>query len=115
MPQARDRRTRDGYEIAIRPIAPGDESAWVDFVKGLSSATRYKRGGTRPEELTPELARERVSPDPAKEFALIAVATRADVAAIVSVARCVPARQRGHVGVHDGRRRRVAAPRSRAR
>src|SRR5262245_39184959 len=90
MPQARDRwRTRDGYEVVIRPSAPGDESAWVDFVKGLSPATRYKRGGTRLEELTSELAHERVAPEPAREFALVAAAARAEIAEIVGVARGV--------------------------
>ena len=81
-------RTRDGWEILIRPIAPGDEAAWVEFVTRLSPATRYKRGATQLEELTPELAHERVSPDPAREFALVAVASRASTSAIVGVARC---------------------------
>jgi len=81
-------RTRDGWEVLIRPIAPGDEAAWVEFVKRLSPATRYKRGGTRPEELTPDLAHERVAPDPAREFALVAAASRAASSAIVGVARC---------------------------
>jgi acetyltransferase len=81
-------RTRDGWEGLIRPIAPGDESAWVEFVKRLSPATRYKRGGTRLEALTPALARERVAPDRQREFALVAVASRAESSAIVGVARC---------------------------
>jgi acetyltransferase len=81
-------RTRDGWEVVIRPIAPGDEAAWVEFVKGLSWATRYKRGGTRPEELTPALAHERVTPDSEREVALVAVATRATTSTIVGVARC---------------------------
>lgn len=81
-------RTRDGWEIQIRPIAPDDESAWVEFVKQLSPATRYKRGGTRIEELTPELAHARVAPDPAQELALVAVAGRDIASMIVGVARC---------------------------
>ena len=74
---------RDGWEVLIRPIAPGDEIAWIEFVQGLSAATRYKRSGTRTEELTPALARERVAPDPAREFALVAAATRAGASRIV--------------------------------
>ena len=81
-------RTRDGWEVLIRSIAPGDEAAWVEFVKRLSPATRYKRGGTRLEALTPALAHERVAPDPEREFALVAVAARAASSAIVGVARC---------------------------
>jgi acetyltransferase len=89
-PQALERwRTRDGFEVVIRPSLPGDESAWVDFVRGLSPATRYKRGGTRLEALTQEVAHERVAPDPAREFALLALAGRADSSAIVGVARSV--------------------------
>jgi len=81
-------RTRDGWEVLIRPIAPGDEAAWVEFVKRLSPATRYKRGGTRVEALTPALAHERVAPDLERELALVAVAARATTATIVGVARC---------------------------
>jgi len=81
-------RTRDGWEVLIRPIAPGDEAAWMEFIKGLSPATRYKRGGTRLEALTPALAHERVTPDPEREFALVAVASRAEASRIVGVARC---------------------------
>jgi acetyltransferase len=81
-------RTRDGWEVLIRPIAPGDEAAWVAFVRQLSPATRHKRGGTRLEALTPALAHERVAPDPERELALVAVAARAATSAIVGVARC---------------------------
>src|SRR5262245_48314494 len=80
--------TRDGWQVLIRPIAPGDESAWMEFVRRLSPATRYKRGGARLDELTPGLAHERVAPDPEREFALVAIATRAGESPIVGVARC---------------------------
>jgi acetyltransferase len=56
--------------------------------KGLSPATRYKRGGTRLEDLTPALAHKRVTPDLEREFALVAVASNADMSPIVGVARC---------------------------
>ena len=82
------RRSRDGWEIAIRPIVPGDESAWVAFVQRLSPGTRYKRGGTRLEDLTPALARRRVSPDPARELVLVAAASRTGESRLVGVARC---------------------------
>lgn len=82
-------RTRDGWTLAIRPIGPGDEARWTAFVEGLSPATRYKRGGTRLEELTPALAHERVTPDLEREFASVAVASKADASPIVGVARCV--------------------------
>ena len=82
-------RTRDGWMLSIRPIGPGDEARWTAFVQGLSPATRYKRGGTRLEDLTPALARKRVTPDLEREFALVAVASNADGSSIVGVARCV--------------------------
>jgi len=81
-------RTRDGWEVRIRPGSAGDEAAWIEFVARLSPATRYKRGGTRIEELTPALAHERVAPDPERELAFVAVARRGGESRIVGVARC---------------------------
>ena len=51
-----------------------DEALWLELMKDMSWATRYKRGARRVEDLTPEDARRAVSPDPAKEIALVAVA-----------------------------------------
>jgi len=89
MPHASEQwRTRDGWMVTIRAIGPGDEARWTAFVEGLSPATRYKRGGTRLEALTPALAHQRVTLDLEREFALVAVASNGDASPIVGVARC---------------------------
>ena len=62
--------------VRIRPIEPGDASAWLAFVGGLSPATRFKRAARRLEDLTPEGARIATDPDPAHELALVAVPER---------------------------------------
>jgi acetyltransferase len=89
MSEPRIWRTRDGWDLAIRPIAPADADRWAEFVRNLSPATRHKRGATRIEELTPELIRRRVSPNGEAEIALVAAARRGAETILVGVGRLV--------------------------
>ncbi len=56
--------------MVIRAIRADDETLWLELMRDMSWATRYKRGARRVEDLNPEDARRAVSPDPAKEIAL---------------------------------------------
>jgi acetyltransferase len=82
-------RTCDGWDLVIRPIEPSDADCWVDFITNLSPATRHKRGATRIEQLTPDLIRRRVNPDPEGERALVCAARRGDESILTGVGRLV--------------------------
>lgn len=64
----------DGTPVTIRPIEPGDLAMERRFIYGLSAQTRYQRLLSARKLLPGELERL-VHIDPAREMALVAVAT----------------------------------------
>lgn len=73
--------------MVIRAIRREDEALWLELMKDMSWATRYKRGARRLEDLNPEDARRAVAPDPAREIAIIALAARGGEEKMAGVAR----------------------------
>jgi acetyltransferase len=78
-----------GWQFELRPIAPSDAGLWTAFIRNLSPASRYKRGAVRPEELTDQLVRRKVAPDPDVEIAKVVVARREGAEEIAGVVRLV--------------------------
>jgi acetyltransferase len=64
---------RDGTRVAIRPIGPQDQAREQDFVRGLSSESRYFRFMNTLRELSPGMLQHFTSPDPEREVALVAL------------------------------------------
>jgi acetyltransferase len=77
---------RDGAQVLIRPIEPQDAQREQAFVRGLSPESRYFRFMNTLRELSPEMLERFTHPDAAREIAL--VATTADAAQQIGVARC---------------------------
>ena len=75
------------WTLSIRAIQHDDESLWLALMKDMSWATRYQRGAPRLEELKPEDAQRAVSPHPATEVALVALAARGSEEKMVGIAR----------------------------
>ena len=75
------------WTLVIRAIRREDEALWLELMKDMSWATRYKRGARRLEDLNPEDARRAVAPDPAREIAIIALAARGGEEKMAGVAR----------------------------
>src|SRR5258706_2738659 len=50
------------WTLSIRAIRPDDETLWLELIKDMSWATRYKRGARHLEDLTTEDAQRAVSP-----------------------------------------------------
>jgi acetyltransferase len=71
----------------LRPIEPADETLWLDLMRSMSWATRYKRGARRVENLTPEDVRRAVTMDPDKEVAFVMVAATGEETRMVGVCR----------------------------
>lgn len=78
-----------GWHFELRAIAASDAAMWTAFIRGLSPASRYKRGAVRPEELTEQLVRHKVAPDPDVEIAKVVVVRREETEEIAGVARLV--------------------------
>ena len=74
------------WTLSIRAIRPDDETLWLELMKDMSWATRYKRGARNLEDLTPEDARRAVSPG-STEIALVALAARGGEEKMAGVAR----------------------------
>ena len=75
------------WTLHLRPIAPADDALWLGLMKEMSWTTRYQRGARRVETLKAEDVQRAVSPDPATEIALVAVAFRDGVEKMAGVAR----------------------------
>jgi acetyltransferase len=73
--------------LTLRPIQPTDEALWLDLMRSISWATRYKRGARRVEDLTPEDVRRAVTLDPEKELGFVMVAEGEEEARMVGVCR----------------------------
>lgn len=64
----------DGMVFTLRPIGPQDAEMEQAFVRGLSEESKYFRFMVQLHELSPEMLRHFVNPDPTREAALIVTA-----------------------------------------
>jgi len=78
--------------LSVRSIRRDDEVLWLELMKDMSWATRYKRGARRVEDLNPEDARRAVSPDPTREIALVSLAARGGEEKMAGIARATEIR-----------------------
>ena len=78
--------------LSIRPIRRDDEALWLELMNDMSWATRYMRGARKAEDLRAEDVRRAVSPDPAKEVVLVALAARDGKEKMAGVVRAVQLR-----------------------
>lgn len=78
-----------GEIVTVRPIRPDDAQIEQDFVRGLSHDSRFFRFLGEMRELSPELLRRLVSPDPHSEFALIVTRQAGDAEQEIAVGRFV--------------------------
>jgi acetyltransferase len=82
-------RLRDGTEIVIRPIEPGDAEREQAFVRSLSPESRYFRFMSALRELPADMLYRFTHPDLRHELALVALTGEGDDARQIGVARCV--------------------------
>ena len=75
------------WMLSIRAIQPDDEALWLQLMKEMSWVTRYQRGARELENLTPDDVRRAVTPDPAKQIVLVAVAARGREEKMAGIAR----------------------------
>jgi len=80
-------RAIDGTSVHIRPIAPGDQELIRDFVRSLSSETRYLRFMAEVKELSAPTLDRLTGIDHRRDAALIATVDDAGVDRVVGVAR----------------------------
>ena len=78
--------------MTVRAIRRDDEALWLQLMKDMSWATRYKRGARRVEDLNPEDARRAVSPEGEREIVLVAVAARGGEEKMAGVVRAAEPR-----------------------
>jgi acetyltransferase len=82
-------RLRDGTEIVIRPIGPGDAEREQAFVRSLSPESRYFRFMSALRELPADMLYRFTHPDFRHELALVALIGEGEDARQIGVARCV--------------------------
>ncbi len=75
------------WTLALRPIRAEDGPLWLEFMRTMSWATRYKRGARRAEDLGADDVLRAVTPDPDSEIVFVVVVSRNEVTKIVGVAR----------------------------
>lgn len=80
-------KTSDGTALMFRSIRPEDAGIEQDFVRRLSHDSRFFRFLGEIRELSPELLRRLVSPDPVNEFALIATHGAGELEKEIAVGR----------------------------
>jgi acetyltransferase len=66
-------RAADGTRLTIRPMRPEDAAREQAFVQGLSQASKQLRFMNAVRELSPRQLQRFTNPDPAREFALVAL------------------------------------------
>ena len=81
-------RLRDGTEISIRPITPGDAEREQAFVRALSAESRFYRFMSTMRELSPEMLQRFTHPDPRRDVALVALTGQGEQLRQIGVARC---------------------------
>jgi len=69
----REWRAADGTRLTIRPMLPEDAAREQAFVQGLSQASKQLRFMNAVRELSPRQLQRFTNPDPAREFALVAL------------------------------------------
>jgi acetyltransferase len=82
-------RLASGRRVTLRPITATDAAREAAFVRGLSTASRYKRFMSSLRELTPAKLKYFTDVDQQRHLALAATATGDRRRAWVGVARCV--------------------------
>ncbi|MCI1192813.1 GNAT family N-acetyltransferase [Calidifontimicrobium sp. SYSU G02091] len=82
-------RLGQGRRVTLRPITAADAPREAAFVRGLSTASRYKRFMSSLRELTPAKLKYFTDVDQQRHLALAATATGDRKRAWVGVARCV--------------------------
>jgi len=85
----RPQRLASGRRVTLRPITAADAPREAAFVRGLSTASRYKRFMTSLRELAPSKLKYFTDVDQQRHLALAAFATGDRRRAWVGVARCV--------------------------
>jgi acetyltransferase len=78
---------KDGTLIRIRPIRPEDADLLQEFVRNMSSESKYFRFMQAIEELTPEMLVRFTQLDYSREMAVIAVAEEGPESTLLGVAR----------------------------
>ncbi|MDH5536855.1 MAG: GNAT family N-acetyltransferase [Betaproteobacteria bacterium] len=79
--------TLDDWTLTLRPIGDDDGPLWLELMRTMSWATRYKRGARRAEDLGPDDVRRAVTPDPEQEIVFVVTASRDHEIKIVGVCR----------------------------
>ena len=85
-------RLRNGAFVRIRPIRPDDAAREHDFVRDLSSESRYQRFLFALDELTPEMVQQFTRVDYQRDMALVAVLELSGSHTQIGVARYSSAR-----------------------
>jgi acetyltransferase len=73
--------------VLIRPIRKEDREGWLELMRSMSWATRFKRGARRAEELDEADIARAVDPRPGSEVAFVAIANAAPGCPMIGVAR----------------------------
>lgn len=66
---------RDGREVLLRAVHPGDESLLQDFIAGLSIESRYRRFLLGLHALPGDLLRRMLDADQGRDLAVVALST----------------------------------------
>jgi len=77
----------DGRRLEIRSIRPDDRDAWLELMRSMSWATRFKRGARRVEQLSADDIDRAVDPDPRSELAFVAMDRNEGTPKMAGVAR----------------------------
>ena len=87
--RARVHRLDDGRRVRVRPIVAADTALEADFVRNLSTASRYKRFMSSLRELTPAKLKYFTDVDQVRHIALAAAEVGQRRRDWIGVARCV--------------------------
>lgn len=66
----------DGWRLEVREIQPEDRALWLDLMRTMSWATRFKRGARRVDQLSAADVEHAVNPHAESELAFVAIAER---------------------------------------
>jgi acetyltransferase len=81
---------RDGTDVTIRPIGPGDAQIEQEFIQGLSARSRYFRFFSGIKQLSPYMLEIFTHQNFPRDWALIATIADAGVEIEIGVARFAP-------------------------
>ena len=90
-------RLDDGTAVTIRPIRPEDAALEQDFVRSLSTRSKYQRFFRQIKELSPSDLRRFTRNEFPTSMALIATIREGDSEREIGAARYAPALREGHV------------------